>query len=207
MHRTYSNLEIFKPGNLLHEPLKNILTAFIIHRPDIGYVQGMSYLAAVLLMNLEETQAFSLFISLANWDILYYCFCFNMDKVNCFFSMFKMLIEKYTPQVYDVLEENNITVSLFLFEWMITMFSNLFPTPVCFRIWDQIFFHGQIEIIKFAIAILKCIEDEFVASGSYEKYVEMLKNPNKFISEEELFEVYGSLKLDKEQSLIDFLGS
>lgn len=82
LHRTYSSLEIFKPGNLLHEPLKNILTAFIVHRPDVGYVQGMSYLAAVLLMNLDEIQAFSLFLELTNWDILNYCFCFNMDKVS-----------------------------------------------------------------------------------------------------------------------------
>ena len=72
LHRTYASLDIFKPGNLLHEPLKNILTAFTVHRPDIGYVQGMSYLAAVLLMNLDEIQAFSLFLSLANWDILYF---------------------------------------------------------------------------------------------------------------------------------------
>lgn len=76
--------------------------------------------------------------------------------------MFKMLIEKYTPMIYEILEEQSIAVSLFLFEWIITMFSNLFPTPVCFRIWDQIFFCGQIEIIKFSIAILKCIEEEFV---------------------------------------------
>eukprot|EP00344_Euplotes_crassus_P007344 CAMPEP_0197001246 /NCGR_PEP_ID=MMETSP1380-20130617/5983_1 /TAXON_ID=5936 /ORGANISM="Euplotes crassus, Strain CT5" /LENGTH=277 /DNA_ID=CAMNT_0042418829 /DNA_START=60 /DNA_END=891 /DNA_ORIENTATION=- len=67
LHRTFTTLDIFKPGNLLHEPLRNILTAFIVHRPDIGYVQGMSYLAGVLLMNLDEIKAFSLFITLANW--------------------------------------------------------------------------------------------------------------------------------------------
>jgi hypothetical protein len=74
LHRTFASLGVFKHGNLLHKPLRNILTAFIVHRPDIGYVQGMSYLAGVLLMNLDEIKAFSLFMSLTNWDILYYCF-------------------------------------------------------------------------------------------------------------------------------------
>jgi len=72
LHRTFTTLEIFKSGKLLNRPLRNILTAFIVHRPDIGYVQGMSYLAGVLLMNLDEVKAFSLFMSLTNWDILYY---------------------------------------------------------------------------------------------------------------------------------------
>jgi hypothetical protein len=74
LHRTFTTLELFKPGNLLNKPLRNILTAFIVHRPDIGYVQGMSYLAGMLLMNLDEVDAFSLFMALTNWDILYYCF-------------------------------------------------------------------------------------------------------------------------------------
>mmetsp|Transcript_17023 Transcript_17023/g.19011 ORF Transcript_17023/g.19011 Transcript_17023/m.19011 type:complete len:305 (-) Transcript_17023:237-1151(-) len=155
LHRTFTTLDLFKPGNILHEPLRNVLTAFIVHRPDIGYVQGMSYLAGVLLMNLDEIHAFSLFLSLSNWDILYYCFCFNMDKVNSFFSMFTNLLKIYTPYVSEILEEENIAVSLFLFEWIITMFSSTFPTTVCFRIWDQVLFNGQIEIIKFSLAILK----------------------------------------------------
>jgi len=207
LHRTFTTLEIFKSGKLLNRPLRNILTAFIVHRPDIGYVQGMSYLAGVLLMNLDEVKAFSLFMSLTNWDILYYWFWFNMDKVNCFFSVFLSLIKKYTPGVYNVLQEENIAVSLFLFEWIITMFSNTFPTTVWFRIWDQIMYNGQIEIIKFSLAILKCIEEEMVAGDSYEKYVQMFKYPNKFVTEDELFKWYQNIELDREQSLKDILGS
>mmetsp|Transcript_30287 Transcript_30287/g.29784 ORF Transcript_30287/g.29784 Transcript_30287/m.29784 type:complete len:87 (+) Transcript_30287:922-1182(+) len=85
-----------------------------------------------------------------------------MEKVNCFFNVFSNLIKKYTPGVYEVLQEENLAVSLFLFEWIITMFSSTFSTKVCFRIWDQILLNGQIEIIKFSLAILKCIEDELL---------------------------------------------
>jgi len=34
--------------------LHRILEAFTMYRPDIGYVQGMSYVAAVLLLFMEN---------------------------------------------------------------------------------------------------------------------------------------------------------
>lgn len=33
-----------------HESLLKILKAFAMYRPDIGYVQGMSYLAGLVLL-------------------------------------------------------------------------------------------------------------------------------------------------------------
>ncbi len=61
--RTFANLGIFLPGGPLHLPLKTILEAFNAFRPDVGYVQGMSHLGAMLLLYLDTETAF---ISLAN---------------------------------------------------------------------------------------------------------------------------------------------
>jgi hypothetical protein len=36
--RTFNQLGYFNKGQLLHQPLKNVLAAFAILRPDIGYV-------------------------------------------------------------------------------------------------------------------------------------------------------------------------
>mmetsp|Transcript_32955 Transcript_32955/g.24265 ORF Transcript_32955/g.24265 Transcript_32955/m.24265 type:complete len:84 (+) Transcript_32955:1225-1476(+) len=54
-------LGFFKPGGLYYDRLQRILEAFTILRPDIGYVQGMSYVAATLLLYMEEHLAFVLF--------------------------------------------------------------------------------------------------------------------------------------------------
>jgi len=51
LHRTYSEMNIFRYGNKLYQPLKNVLTAFSLLRPDLGYVQGMSYVAGSLLLH------------------------------------------------------------------------------------------------------------------------------------------------------------
>ena len=44
--------------------LRNILQAFTVYRPDIGYVQGMSYLAGFLLIVNAEFETFVLFSNL-----------------------------------------------------------------------------------------------------------------------------------------------
>ena len=38
----------------LHRSIYKVLQAFAMFRPDIGYVQGMSYLAGVILMYSED---------------------------------------------------------------------------------------------------------------------------------------------------------
>ena len=50
----YADLGFFKPGGVLYEPLKNILISFAVYRADLGYVQGMSYMAANLLLHIGD---------------------------------------------------------------------------------------------------------------------------------------------------------
>jgi hypothetical protein len=61
--RTFAPLGIFQAGAPYHERLRDVLLAFGNYRPDIGYVQGMSFLACMLLLYLEPAEAF---ICLAN---------------------------------------------------------------------------------------------------------------------------------------------
>ena len=54
LKRMYADLGFFKPGGVLYEPLKNILISFAVYRADLGYVQGMSYMAANLLLHIGD---------------------------------------------------------------------------------------------------------------------------------------------------------
>ena len=62
--RTFSYLGIFTPNSPLAEDLREILRAFVVSRPDIGYVQGLSYIAGNLLLNMTKYQAFVALINL-----------------------------------------------------------------------------------------------------------------------------------------------
>ncbi|XP_057591182.1 TBC1 domain family member 12 isoform X2 [Hippopotamus amphibius kiboko] len=64
--RTFPSLYIFQKGGPYHDVLHSILGAYTCYRPDVGYVQGMSFIAAVLILNLEEADAFIAFANLLN---------------------------------------------------------------------------------------------------------------------------------------------
>ncbi|OON23402.1 hypothetical protein X801_00680 [Opisthorchis viverrini] len=62
--RTFPALGLFQPGNPLHSPLHDLLAAYVAYKPEIGYVQGMSFLAAILLLVMDNT--FEAFVMFAN---------------------------------------------------------------------------------------------------------------------------------------------
>lgn len=49
-----------------HHVLHIILGVYSCYRPDVGYVQGMSFIEPVSILNLEETVAFIVFVSFMN---------------------------------------------------------------------------------------------------------------------------------------------
>jgi len=68
--RTFPQLCIFQSGGPYYQLLHNVLGAYVCYRPDIGYVQGMSFIAAILILNLDEAEAFIVFANLVNWPCL-----------------------------------------------------------------------------------------------------------------------------------------
>jgi hypothetical protein len=51
-----------------------------------------------------------------------------------------------------------MSCSIFLLEWMITLFSSTLEISVAAYIWDQVFFHGEMHMMRVAIAICKIVE-------------------------------------------------
>eukprot|EP00351_Strombidinopsis_sp_SopsisLIS2011_P005172 CAMPEP_0116870426 /NCGR_PEP_ID=MMETSP0463-20121206/317_1 /TAXON_ID=181622 /ORGANISM="Strombidinopsis sp, Strain SopsisLIS2011" /LENGTH=173 /DNA_ID=CAMNT_0004506917 /DNA_START=102 /DNA_END=623 /DNA_ORIENTATION=- len=101
LNRTFSELGYFKKGQKLYQSLKNILAAFSIFRPDLGYVQGMSYIAASILLHTgDELHAFRCLGNLMNKELLFSFYSFEMDKVNIIFNIFMKLMHDKLPKLY-----------------------------------------------------------------------------------------------------------
>jgi hypothetical protein len=59
-------LGIFQAGGPYCDLLFRLLGAYVCYRPDVGYVQSMSFVAAVLLLQMEPYEAFVAFSNLLN---------------------------------------------------------------------------------------------------------------------------------------------
>lgn len=54
--RTLPYLRLFGKGEALHATVRAALEAFVCHRPEIGYIQGLSYIAAILSLFMRARQ-------------------------------------------------------------------------------------------------------------------------------------------------------
>lgn len=166
LHRTFGELGHFRQGNPLYQPLKNVLVAYSMLRPDLGYVQGMSYVAGCLLIYStdggSEKEAFRAFANLMNRDLLFTFYSFDMERVNVIFHVFMTLMRDRLPKLHGVFKQTNISCSIFLFEWIVALFSNIFPLETSARLWDSYLYFGDFYLLKVAIAICACLEQHLV---------------------------------------------
>lgn len=88
---------------------------------------------------------------------------------------------------------------MYLYEWMITIFSRSIPLDIASRIWDNFLFYGQVFIFRTALGIVKFYEEQFLSeSFGFEECLTMLNRP-KDIDEDKLFESIESVSIkDKE---------
>uniref|UniRef100_A0A7S3IK57 Rab-GAP TBC domain-containing protein n=1 Tax=Strombidium inclinatum TaxID=197538 RepID=A0A7S3IK57_9SPIT len=176
--------------------------AYSMFRPDLGYVQGMSYVAGSLLLHFgTEYETFMLFSNLmGREDMLFDFYSFDMDKVGVVFQVFMKLLKEKVPNLHVSFEKTNLSCSIFLFEWVVAIYSNIFPLETSSRVWDNFMYYGEFYIIKVALALCLCIEAK-VTSGdsSFENLVLLLKNVKQEVTSDQMFKAVQDLKLTKVQ--------
>ena len=59
--------------------------------------------------------------------MLFTFYSFDMPKVNILFNVFMRLMKQHIPKLYSVFHELGLQCSVFLFEWVVALFSNILP--------------------------------------------------------------------------------
>jgi hypothetical protein len=172
--------------------------AFSLYRSDLGYVQGMSYIGASLLLHLEgELETFRVFANLMNREQLMLDFySFDMPQVELTFKVFGRLLKERVPRLHAVIEESGLSCSVFMFEWVLTLYSNIFPLSLISRLWDSILFFGEFFVIKTALAISACL-DSAMDSSSFDNVAFLMKGAKDQVTEASLFNELQKMQLTK----------
>jgi hypothetical protein len=97
----------------------------------------MSYVAGSILLHTAcEYDSFKCFANLMNRDLLFHFYSFDMEKVNIIFHVFMRTVKEKLPKLHNLFKMTNLSCSVFLFEWIVALYSNIFPLEVSARIWD-----------------------------------------------------------------------
>ncbi|XP_042856784.1 TBC1 domain family member 14-like [Penaeus japonicus] len=145
-------------GGPYHDPLHNILGAYACYRPDVGYVQGMSFLAATLLLNMDETDAFIAFSNLLNRPAHMAFFRVDQPVMCAYYNAFEELLVMNLPYLAEHLRNIEVTPDLYILDWLLTVFSRPLPIDAAVRIWDVYLRDGEEFLLRAAIGILKLYE-------------------------------------------------
>ncbi|XP_064418813.1 TBC1 domain family member 12 isoform X2 [Latimeria chalumnae] len=157
--RTFPSLFIFQKGGPYHDLLHSVLGAYTCYRPDVGYVQGMSFIAAVLILNLEEADAFIAFANLLNKPCKMAFFRVDHGMMLKYFAAFEVFFEENLPRLFDHFKTYNLTPDIYLIDWIFTLYSKSLPLDLACRVWDVFCRDGEEFLFRTALGILRLYED------------------------------------------------
>ncbi|XP_078079667.1 TBC1 domain family member 12 isoform X2 [Mustelus asterias] len=160
--RTFPSLFIFQKGGPYHDLLHSVLGAYTCYRPDVGYVQGMSFVAAVLILNLEEADAFIAFANLLNKPCQLAFFRVDHSMMLKYFASFEVFFEENLPKLFAHFTKNSLTPDIYLIDWIFTLYSKSLPLDLACRVWDVFCRDGEEFLFRTALGILKLYEDILV---------------------------------------------
>ncbi|XP_037064247.1 TBC1 domain family member 4 isoform X2 [Peromyscus leucopus] len=156
--------------------LFNLLKAYSLLDKEVGYCQGISFVAGVLLLHMSEEQAFEM-LKFLMYD-LGFRKQYRPDMMSLQIQMYQLsrLLHDYHRELYNHLEENEISPSLYAAPWFLTLFASQFPLGFVARVFDIIFLQGTEVIFKVALSLLSSQEALIMECESFENIVEFLKS-------------------------------
>uniref|UniRef100_A0A2S2QFH6 TBC1 domain family member 12 n=1 Tax=Sipha flava TaxID=143950 RepID=A0A2S2QFH6_9HEMI len=135
--RTFPHLGIFQQNGPYFEVLKRILSAYVSLRPDIGYVQGMCFIAAILLLNMEEVDAFICLVNLMESPCLNAFYTVNQHLMMSYFSTYNDLLKFNLKKLNNHFNQIGLTSEMYLVDWIYSVFAKSMNLELSSIIWDN----------------------------------------------------------------------
>uniref|UniRef100_A0A182P766 Rab-GAP TBC domain-containing protein n=1 Tax=Anopheles epiroticus TaxID=199890 RepID=A0A182P766_9DIPT len=141
----------------MQKSLFNVLVAYSMYNSEVGYCQGMSGLAGVLLMYMKEEEAFwALSILLADAKFaMHGLFIEGFPKLTRFLAHHDKIITKFIPKLKKHFDQCNLDSILYSLKWFFVVFIERIPFSLCLRVWDIYLLDGEKVVTAMAYNILR----------------------------------------------------
>mmetsp|Transcript_11331 Transcript_11331/g.11407 ORF Transcript_11331/g.11407 Transcript_11331/m.11407 type:complete len:223 (-) Transcript_11331:35-703(-) len=158
--RSYQNSSLISP-----QILTNLLKTYAFYNPDIGYCQGMNYIAGTLYIQLQSEEiAFKCVIGLIEKFQMSSLFIENLPKLKQFFYQLDRLIGLFMPDVQELFKDIEISSAHFSSSWFLTIFANILQSQpeILIPIWDMFILEGWKAVFKACIVIIERVSKVFI---------------------------------------------
>ncbi|XP_058528880.1 rab GTPase-activating protein 1 isoform X1 [Ochotona princeps] len=163
INRTFPAHDYFKDtGGDGQDSLYKICKAYSVYDEEIGYCQGQSFLAAVLLLHMPEEQAFSVLVKIMFDYGLRELFKQNFEDLHCKFYQLERLMQECIPDLYNHFLDISLEAHMYASQWFLTLFTAKFPLYMVFHIIDLLLCEGISVIFNVALGLLKTSKDDLL---------------------------------------------
>ncbi|XP_037625751.1 rab GTPase-activating protein 1-like isoform X1 [Sebastes umbrosus] len=163
IHRTFPAHDYFKDSDGDgQDSLYKICKAYSVYDEEIGYCQGQSFLAAVLLLHMPEEQAFCVLVKIMYEYGLRALYKNNFEDLHCKFFQLERLMQEQLPDLWSHFQELNLEAHMYASQWFLTLFTAKFPLCMVFHITDLLLCEGLSIIFHVALALLKTSKEDLL---------------------------------------------
>uniref|UniRef100_A0AA85JPT5 Rab-GAP TBC domain-containing protein n=1 Tax=Trichobilharzia regenti TaxID=157069 RepID=A0AA85JPT5_TRIRE len=152
--RTFPAHSFFR-DKIGQESLFLVSRAYALYDEEVGYCQGLTFFAAVLLLHMPVEQAFTLLVQVNNNYGVREFFLNDFDGLHMRLYQLQRIIQDQLPDVSKHFADLGLETHMFASQWFLTLFTAKFPLNVVFHIVDMFLTEGLIFIFKVSLALLQ----------------------------------------------------
>lgn len=208
INRTFRDHVMFMDRfGVKQQALFSVLSAYSVYNTEVSYCQGMSQIAALLLMFLNEEDAFWALSQLLTHHThgMHGFFVPGFPKLQRFQTHHDQVISKLIPKLKKHLDREQMSAGIYSTKWFLQCFIDRTPFTLTLRLWDIFILEGERLLTAMSYTILK-IHKRRMLKMSLEELREFLQEriaQTFYFSDDEVIEQLQSSMMELRKRKLD----
>ncbi|XP_016934003.2 rab GTPase-activating protein 1-like [Drosophila suzukii] len=161
IHRTFPAHKCFKEtGGSGQDALFKVSKAYAVHDSEVGYCQGLSFIAASLLLHMPEEDAFCVLVALMYDYGLRDLYKAGFEVLYLRLYQLERLIKDQLPKLHEHFTACGIETHMYASQWFLTLYTARFPLCFVFHVLDVFLLDGLPVLFQVAVTLLSICESD-----------------------------------------------
>ncbi|XP_053260546.1 USP6 N-terminal-like protein isoform X4 [Podarcis raffonei] len=158
VNRTYRDHIMFRDRyGVKQQALFHVLAAYSVYNTEVGYCQGMSHITALLLMYMNEEDAFWALVKLFSGPkhAMHGFYIPGFPKLLRFQEHHEKIMKKFLSKLKQHFDSQEVNTTFYTMKWFFQCFLDRTPFTLTLRIWDIYILEGERVLTAMSYTILK----------------------------------------------------
>ena len=160
INRTYPQNPTFSKNPKFRHMLREVLLTYSVYDPELGYVQGVNLIAAILLYHIKSgEETFWALVDLMEQQELRMIYVGNLEHLRLRCSSIEQIFSKHESCLYGHMVRVGVNINCFLDGWLLSLMSKMIPLELMHLVIDQFRNHGWHYRYSLIVCFLRALKD------------------------------------------------